>query len=735
MLPHSGIQSWLHEKSNQQKWTMVVFMDKLDNADISPLIDVLMDAQHLAIDIICKSSCLLSHESTVCLLHAASSKLRVLDLQYANLSEDTIHDIFQGGLDCHVMKLRFNHIQTLHIAGNFQWLISLNLDFCSSLNAIHKDFYAHMPNLMQLSMCGTSISNLWTTSAALSRLTSLVELRFQNCMCCKGTMACPASSDKEDTLIPAGDSFATMETRGRTKISTDDRLLTECFEDLCKICSKDLTLTDSPACNVARDEQNVVSNAKFHVEEESESPTSVLRRDQPDWTASETYVLQCPSPICFERHYREYMITTLPSLQVLDNLLVTTMERDTAKSVISMSFEHLPYKRQFNESITSVLHSRETGSCSVSSRDIHRTKQRDSHKRNQIYYSRSLLAAKLASSASPSLLSMSRIGDSMKHGIKSLRARQLEYHPSDPSLMAFGTLDGEVVIMNHEKGSIVKCFPSFRESDRALSLCWLNKHPSKLLAGFDNGALRLYDINQVASMVKYDDFEKLTSVHVNAMDEKFLASNYSRNVAIFDMCSGARLQFLSNIHQEPINVAKFTHHSPNLLVTSSFDRHVKLWDLRQTPLQPCYSASSSKGNVMACFSSDDLYILVSAVDNEVRQLLAVDGRLHTNFDIVSTGSSHNYTRSYYMNGRDYVISGSSEESVVRVCCGQTGRRLRDVCLKDTNDSSVFVHSLRSDPFRHFNMAVLAGSRRPASPWDIIKVNMLASNHSRSSNTD
>lgn len=52
-----------------------------------------------------------------------------------------------------------------------------------------------------------------------------------------------------------------------------------------------------------------------------------------------------------------------------------------------------------------------------------------------------------------------------------------------------------------------------------------------------------------------------------------------------------------------------------------------------------------------------------------------------NFDIASTGSSHNYTRSYYMNGRDYIVSGSCDEDVVRICCAQTGRRLRDVYLE------------------------------------------------------
>lgn len=75
---------------------------------------------------------------------------------------------------------------------------------------------------------------------------------------------------------------------------------------------------------------------------------------------------------------------------------------------------------------------------------------------------------------------------------------------------------------------------------------------------------------------------------------------------------------------------------------------------------------------------------------QVKQLLAVDGRLHMEFDIASIGSGQNYTRSYYMNGRDHIISGSCEENVVRICCAQTGRRLRDISFEVTGLMFVFI---------------------------------------------
>lgn len=118
-------------------------------------------------------------------------------------------------------------------------------------------------------------------------------------------------------------------------------------------------------------------------------------------------------------------------------------------------------------------------------------------------------------------------------------------------------------------------------------------------------------------LVTFDEFDQLTSVHVNSSDELFLASGYSKNVALYDISSGRRLQVFADMHREHINVVKFSNHSPSLFATSSFDQDVKMWDLRQKPNQPCYTSSSSRGNVMVCFSPDDHYLLVSAVDNEV----------------------------------------------------------------------------------------------------------------------
>lgn len=103
-----------------------------------------------------------------------------------------------------MLNFRSTKIRELNISGKFMQIHTLNLDFCTSLTSLGKDCFACMPKLRSLSMCETRVSNLWTTTAALAKLPSLVELRFQDCLCCKDTRPCSATSDAQINSLVCG---------------------------------------------------------------------------------------------------------------------------------------------------------------------------------------------------------------------------------------------------------------------------------------------------------------------------------------------------------------------------------------------------------------------------------------------------------------------------------------------------------------------------------------------------
>uniref|UniRef100_A0A1D1Y1N6 DNA damage-binding protein 2 n=1 Tax=Anthurium amnicola TaxID=1678845 RepID=A0A1D1Y1N6_9ARAE len=842
------------KRSRQEFCNLEITLDHLIHSDFPPLIEALSASKLSGIDAVdvCQESCgvLPSGEDVLALLDVIDERLRFVNL--STFWKDIVRDISRRGLNCQILDLRFSPIRRLNMTGNFMQLHTLNLDFSTSLTSIREGCFSCMPNLMCLSMCETRITNLSMTSAALSKLPSLVELRFQNCLCCYDTRPCPTSScgetlflaheeilrghensytnaepslvatenclhqtmrrhSDEEILLSDDESFINHEYAQSTTESSDEseldfsgshqgtgiwlESLSHDRSDVDRLTNLEITVnkprngfslisnssvsmsahpfeedinssdnttgiklehstTESDtiadpkitfSSNLASVEESY-RQSKFHSrpsdrellkKDEEGSSKNVLNMIRSLDLVPKKLISHHPSPICFEKNYREYMIASSPRLEVLDNVSVSNMERDKSKIVFTERYEYLPYNRRQKESVVGILQKREMGTTMGLGRSHMRQPYPSWPSTHS--FSRSLAAAKVGSNPWPRAKAVSKFKGIINEEDKSFRPRQFEYHPSDPSLMVFGTLDGELVVINHESGKLVAYLPSAGALNSILGLCWLKKHPSKLIAGSDNGSLLLYDVNHMPATLtdrycstdaisfSFDEFEQLTSVHANSTDECFLASGFSKHVALYDISSGRRLQVFKDMHREHINVVKFACHSPTVFATASFDHEVKLWDLRQGMLHPCYTTFSSRGNVMVCFSHDDHYLLSSAVDNEVKQHLAVDGRLHLSFRISPTGSAQNYTRSYYMNGRDYIISGSCEENVVRICCAQTGRRLRDISLEGRGmKNSMFVQSLRGDPFRVFHMSVLAAYLRPRSKSEIVKVNLVES---------
>ncbi|KAL6209888.1 hypothetical protein ACLB2K_020827 [Fragaria x ananassa] len=144
--PNAAILSVLFKaevkRSCNELCSLEISLDHLMDVEFPPLIDLCMelDASEVeAVDISNESLHVLNGKYALLLMRAINQKLRVVDLQ----------DLAFG-----------------------------------------KDFLS----LMFLSLCETRILNLWTTIAALSKLPSLVELRFQHWSCCNDVGPYSASS-------------------------------------------------------------------------------------------------------------------------------------------------------------------------------------------------------------------------------------------------------------------------------------------------------------------------------------------------------------------------------------------------------------------------------------------------------------------------------------------------------------------------------------------------------------
>eukprot|EP00428_Durinskia_dybowskii_P060563 CAMPEP_0170378746 /NCGR_PEP_ID=MMETSP0117_2-20130122/12971_1 /TAXON_ID=400756 /ORGANISM="Durinskia baltica, Strain CSIRO CS-38" /LENGTH=1984 /DNA_ID=CAMNT_0010634133 /DNA_START=96 /DNA_END=6050 /DNA_ORIENTATION=- len=338
--------------------------------------------------------------------------------------------------------------------------------------------------------------------------------------------------------------------------------------------------------------------------------------------------------------------------------------------------------------------------------------------------------------------------------------RQFEYHPSKNG-MVFGTISGEVCAIDIYNGENrdntctddsaettvpIKSLGYYgkNHNDTMLGLCWLRPQSSDaggsifgesrgngnlFLSGSSRGRVCLGDVSRefdptnsssYSIVHEYPVFEKLTSVHVNSTNELIILSGYSTGVNIVDAETSKLTRDFKNIHQDHINISRFSTMSPNLFATSSFDGTIKTWDLRQscgtssvggsTPApsdKPIYTVQANSGVVMINFSVDDNFILASALDNEINQYLFLDGRKHLTYNIPRTGLKSNFTRAYYSASGRHTLTGACEENTVKIMCTYTGEPISSVPLyPGRKDKSLYIQSLRGCPTDEDQICVL-----------------------------
>ncbi|CEO98308.1 hypothetical protein PBRA_006422 [Plasmodiophora brassicae] len=322
-------------------------------------------------------------------------------------------------------------------------------------------------------------------------------------------------------------------------------------------------------------------------------------------------------------------------------------------------------------------------------------------------------------------------------GPADFQPRQFEYCPAaGADMLAIGSCNGDLVVVDWNDNRVINrgAMSGDMLDDKAiLSLSWLHgsSHSNMFFAGNSMGSTALYKVvagaERLALCHDYGTICKshdMTSIHVNVSDELLLSSGHSHHVRVVDVKTGHVVRKYKSIHEDAINVSRWGNVFANVFLTCSFDRNVKLWDVRCPGRDPIYKLSSKNGNVMCCFSPDDRHFLCSSVNNEVKQYETVDGRLNVEFRLPRHGAKskarQSYTRSYYA-GIDQIVTGSSSEGVVRSACTMTGEVIGELSLVNgATHPSIHIQSLRPNPRDTSRLAVLIFHRH-VSGYDIVDV--------------
>ena len=201
--------------------------------------------------------------------------------------------------------------------------------------------------------------------------------------------------------------------------------------------------------------------------------------------------------------------------------------------------------------------------------------------------------------------------------------RQFEFHSSGDNIL-YGTITGRCYLSSLNTSELIDLGEySIESTDSILAISWLKSSPEKFIVGSANGKITIEDIdfknNQQSVRNEFSNFPDLTSLHINCNDTSLIASGHTDIVNIYDIETRIVVSSLSKIHDDHINISRFSNNNPNIFATSSFDKSAKLWDMR-TLSNPIYTIKSPSSLLMLTFSPNDNFLLTSGADNCIIQV-------------------------------------------------------------------------------------------------------------------
>jgi hypothetical protein len=242
-----------------------------------------------------------------------------------------------------------------------------------------------------------------------------------------------------------------------------------------------------------------------------------------------------------------------------------------------------------------------------------------------------------------------------------------------PDVLLLGDKKGNVNIVDTEKPDEVHP-PLVAGRCPILGLVWMQRHPQTAICGMSElGEIKFlrYDLSADLSQPvlqrshTVQEFPKLSSLSANCSDDFLLASGFSTSIAVYDVQTGKVLHRAHGVHEHFINISRFSHNSPHIFATASFDHTCKVWDLRQPLLhdKPLKTLSTGGLNVMCTFSPDDKHVLCSGVDTRLVQFEIPSWRQTPGqWPLREPMHRERYRRSIYLASSQHFVTAATEES-------------------------------------------------------------------------
>jgi periodic tryptophan protein 2 len=197
-------------------------------------------------------------------------------------------------------------------------------------------------------------------------------------------------------------------------------------------------------------------------------------------------------------------------------------------------------------------------------------------------------------------------------------------YASDGQTIATGGDDGKVKVWSIHSGF---CFVTFTEHTAAISAVTFAKHGAVLFSASLDGTVRAFDL------LRYRNFRTFTSPNpvqfsslaIDPSGEVVAAgSTDSFEIYLWSVQTGKLLDVLTG-HEGPVSSLTFSPTGANQLVSGSWDRTVRIWDVfgRSRAVEPI----SLNSDVLAvAFRPDGKEVAVSTLDGQITFFDVPDGK-------------------------------------------------------------------------------------------------------------